>query len=47
LAAWGIARDGRKVLLHLMAGSREDVETVSGPATRRRPERSPASCAPA
>jgi putative transposase len=25
LAAWGIARDGRKVLLHLMAGSREDV----------------------
>jgi transposase-like protein len=28
LAAWGIARDGRKVLLHLMAGSREDVETV-------------------
>jgi transposase-like protein len=28
LAAWGIARDGRKVLLHLMAGTREDVETV-------------------
>jgi putative transposase len=28
LAAWGIARDGRKVLLHLMAGSREDVQTV-------------------
>jgi putative transposase len=28
LAAWGIARDGRKVLLHLMAGSREDRETV-------------------
>ncbi len=28
LAAWGIGRDGRKVLLHLMAGSREDVETV-------------------
>ena len=28
LAAWGIGHDGRKVLLHLMAGSREDVETV-------------------
>jgi putative transposase len=27
-AAWNIARDGRKVLLHLMAGSRKDVETV-------------------
>jgi Transposase, Mutator family len=28
LAAWGIGEDGRKVLLGLMAGSREDVETV-------------------
>lgn len=29
LAAWGFAADGRKVLLHLMAGSKEDSETVS------------------
>ena len=29
LAAWGFAADGRKVLLHLMAGSKEDGETVS------------------
>jgi transposase-like protein len=28
LAAWGFTNEGRKVLLHLMAGSREDVETV-------------------
>jgi len=29
LAAWGFTVDGRKVLLHLMAGSKEDAETVS------------------
>lgn len=28
LAAWGIGWDGRKVLLHLMAGSKEDAETA-------------------
>ena len=28
LAAWGFTFDGRKVLLHLMAGSKEDAETV-------------------
>jgi hypothetical protein len=28
LAAWGIGEDGRKILLHLMAGSNEDTETV-------------------
>jgi len=28
LAAWGVGADGRKVLLALMAGSKEDVETV-------------------
>ena len=28
LAAWGIGEEGRKVLLHLMAGSKEDTETV-------------------
>ncbi len=28
LAAWGIGEDGRKVLLALMAGSKEDVETA-------------------
>ena len=28
LAAWGIGEDGRKVLLHPMAGSKEDTETV-------------------
>ena len=28
IAAWGIGADGRKVLLHLMAGSKEDTETV-------------------
>jgi putative transposase len=28
LAAWGIGEDGRKVLLALMAGSKEDTETV-------------------
>ena len=29
LAAWGFTASGAKVLLHLMAGSREDAETVS------------------
>lgn len=29
LAAWGFTAQGRKVLLHLMAGSKEDAETVS------------------
>ena len=29
LAAWGMTREGRKVLLHLMPGSKEDYETVS------------------
>ena len=29
LAAWGFTFEGRKVLLHLMAGSKEDAETVS------------------
>lgn len=29
LAAWGFTAEGRKVLLHLMAGSKEDAETVS------------------
>jgi putative transposase len=28
IAAWGIGEDGRRVLLHLMAGSKEDTETV-------------------
>ena len=28
LAAWGVGEDGRKALLGLMAGSKEDVETV-------------------
>ena len=28
LAAWGIGVDERKVLLALMAGSKEDVETM-------------------
>ncbi len=28
-AAWGMIREGRKVLLHLMSGSKEDCETVS------------------
>jgi putative transposase len=28
IAAWGIGADGRKVLLHLMAGSKEDTETM-------------------
>jgi putative transposase len=28
IAAWGIGEDGRKVLLSLMAGSKEDTETV-------------------
>jgi hypothetical protein len=28
IAAWGISEDGCKVLLHLMAGSKEDTETV-------------------
>jgi transposase-like protein len=27
IAAWGIGEDGQKVLLHLMAGSKEDTET--------------------
>ncbi|MFQ5521547.1 MAG: IS256 family transposase [Candidatus Methylomirabilia bacterium] len=29
LAAWGFMTEGRKVLLHLMPGSKEDTETVS------------------
>ena len=29
LAAWGFTANGAKVLLHLMAGSKEDTETVS------------------
>ncbi len=29
LAAWGFTAEGKKVLLHLMAGSREDAETVT------------------
>ncbi len=29
LAAWGFAAEGRKVLLHLMAGFKEDTETGS------------------
>jgi putative transposase len=29
MAAWGFTFDGRKLLLHLMAGSKEDTETVS------------------
>jgi len=29
LAAWGFAADGKKILLSLMAGSKEDAETVS------------------
>jgi transposase-like protein len=29
LAAWGFTAEGKKVLLHLMAGSTEDAETVS------------------
>lgn len=29
MAAWGFTATGRKVLLHLMAGSREDTETVT------------------
>jgi putative transposase len=29
MAAWGFTVDGRKVPLHLMAGSKEDAETVS------------------
>jgi len=29
LAAWGLTFEGRKVLLHLMAGAKEDAETVS------------------
>jgi putative transposase len=29
LAAWGFKSEGRKVLLHLMAGSKEDAETVT------------------
>jgi transposase-like protein len=29
LAAWGFTAEGRKVLLHLMAGSKEDAETVT------------------
>jgi transposase-like protein len=29
LAAWGFTAEGRRVLLHLMAGSKEDHETVS------------------
>ena len=42
LAAWGMTHEGRKVLLHLMSGSKEDYETVSaffqdmrGPRPRR------------
>ena len=29
LAAWGFTVEGRRVLLHLMAGSKEDTETVT------------------
>ena len=29
LAAWGYGANGGKVLLHLMAGSKEDTETVT------------------
>jgi Transposase, Mutator family len=29
LAAWGFTAEGRRVLLHLMAGSKEDTETVT------------------
>ena len=29
LAAWGFTADARRVLLHLMAGSKEDAETVT------------------
>jgi putative transposase len=29
LAGWGFTTEGRKVLLHMMAGSKEDAETVS------------------
>ena len=29
MAAWGFTASGRRVLLHLMAGSKEDAETVS------------------
>ena len=29
LTAWGMTHDGRKVLLHMMSGSKEDHETVS------------------
>jgi putative transposase len=29
LAAWGHTVEGRRVLLHLMAGSKEDGETVT------------------
>jgi hypothetical protein len=28
VAAWGFVIEGRRVLLHMMAGSKEDVETV-------------------
>ena len=28
IAAWGIGRNGQKVLLHLMSGSKEDTQTV-------------------
>ena len=29
LAAWGFTIEGRRVLLHMMAGSKEDAETVT------------------
>jgi putative transposase len=29
LVAWGFTVEGRRVLLHLMAGSKEDAETVT------------------
>jgi putative transposase len=29
LAAWGFTIEGRRVLLHMMTGSKEDVETVT------------------
>ncbi len=29
LAAWGFTVEGRRVLLHMMAGSKEDAETVT------------------
>ena len=51
LAAWGFPTSGAKVLLYLMAGSKEDAETVSaflqdirGPRPRRTPAGGPGRC---